>query len=183
MLDPVYRKHYTDFKAKVMEKKDSICAVDHRTNSPFLYHKEHGREELFEMYNIKTKEDALACKELWDMDNFILLCATHARCFRQSARKAGFSDPIYHNASKMTEMRNSKCVNCKAVRSKDTPNVRLYIYDKNRAIPAKELIDGNEYIVVCRKCKKTLKPFVYEFGGYQFTYDEYLDMQKKKNIS
>lgn len=67
---------YKEWRLKIYERDYFICQMPECNKIERILHAHHIKPfiEIIFKYNIKTVEDALNCKELWDINNGITLC-------------------------------------------------------------------------------------------------------------
>jgi hypothetical protein len=70
-------KHLPEYKLwrkSVFERDNYTCQDCKNSNCYLQAHHNKSRAEIFKQFNILTLNDALACKELWDVNNGLTLC-------------------------------------------------------------------------------------------------------------
>jgi len=66
--------NYTIWREAIFKRDDFICQCCDERGGKLAAHHIILRNEIFDRFNIKTIEDAIICKELWDTENGIVVC-------------------------------------------------------------------------------------------------------------
>lgn len=72
-------KEYVNWRNEVFKRDDYTClnCGSRNGNGKYIYLEAHHIIEfadLLDIYNIKSVEDAISCKEIWDVENGVTLC-------------------------------------------------------------------------------------------------------------
>jgi 5-methylcytosine-specific restriction endonuclease McrA len=65
---------YKDWRKTIFERDDYTCQHCGKKGGYLEVHHIKGFSEILKLYNIQTYEEAISCKELWDVDNGITYC-------------------------------------------------------------------------------------------------------------
>jgi 5-methylcytosine-specific restriction endonuclease McrA len=102
MLNLEIRHHpkYQQWVSDVLKRDNWTCQACHRKEVYLIVHHLKPFTQILEENNIKTLEEALQCKELWDTDNGITLCEN---CHKQLKNSKIIQAQIYHSIQERKE--------------------------------------------------------------------------------
>jgi len=66
--------NYIEWREKIYKRDKYTCQICHEMGGKLVSHHINTFDKILRKYNIKDLEDALICKDLWDINNGITLC-------------------------------------------------------------------------------------------------------------
>lgn len=65
---------YRNWRESIFDRDNYTCQICHREGGQLNAHHIKSFKDLTEKYNITDLDDAIKCRELWNMNNGITLC-------------------------------------------------------------------------------------------------------------